>query len=63
MLQKRLYFMLNFFKKIMSSFLMLHFYSLFFSLFPFFYSNLIMINEVLSVTPLFMYDNIDDKKV
>jgi hypothetical protein len=42
---------------------MLHFYSLFFSLFPFFYSNLIMVNEALSVTPLFMYDNIDDKKV
>jgi hypothetical protein len=36
---------------------------LFFSLFPFFYSNLKLVTEALSVTPLFIYDNIKDKKV
>ena len=42
---------------------MLHFYSLFFSLFLFFfYSSLNLVNEALSVTPLFVYDNIEDKK-
>jgi hypothetical protein len=45
------------------SFFMLRLSSpLFFSLFPFFYSDLNLVNEVLSVTPLFVYDNIEDKK-
>lgn len=35
---------------------------LFFSLFSFFYSDLNLVNEALSVTPLFVYDNIEDKK-
>jgi hypothetical protein len=35
---------------------------LFFSLFSFSYSDLNLVNEALSVTPLFVYDNIEDKK-
>jgi hypothetical protein len=47
----------------MLSFFILHFYTLFFSLFPFYCSNLNSVNENLSVTLLFMYDNIEDNKV
>ena len=35
---------------------------LFVSLFSFSYSDLNLVNEALSVTPLFVYDNIEDKK-
>jgi hypothetical protein len=35
---------------------------LFCSLSSFFYSDLNLVNEALSVTPLFVYDNIEDKK-
>jgi hypothetical protein len=34
----------------------------FLSLFSFSYSDLNLVNKALSVTPLFVYDNIEDKK-
>ena len=77
-LQKRLYFIFDFFKndKVCWAFLCCVFLIpyLFFSLFSskagpatcgvrtFSYSDLNLVNEALSVTPLFVYDNIEDKK-